>query len=59
MLAACTQSRTHTCGLYCVSLFLFYPNQSTELTALDCLFMGKHAFNDGAYAQAVEWFEDS
>jgi hypothetical protein len=42
-----------------VSLFLFCPNQSTELTALDCLFMGKHAFNDGAYAQAVEWFEDS
>lgn len=21
--------------------------------------MGKHAFNDGAYARAVEWFEES
>jgi hypothetical protein len=42
-----------------VSLFLFCPNKSTELTALDCLFIGKHAFSDGAYAQAVEWFEDS
>lgn len=30
-----------------------------ELTAQDCLFMGKHAFNDGAYARAVEWFEES
>lgn len=31
----------------------------TELTAQDCLFMGKHAFNAGAYARAVEWFEES
>ena len=31
----------------------------TELTALDCLFMGKLAFNDGVYARAVEWFEES
>ncbi|XP_046647216.1 prolyl 4-hydroxylase subunit alpha-2-like [Daphnia pulicaria] len=30
-----------------------------ELTAQDCLFMGKHAFNAGAYARAVEWFEES
>lgn len=29
------------------------------MTALDCLFMGKLAFNDGAYARAVEWFEES
>lgn len=32
---------------------------SVELTAQDCLFMGKHAFNAGAYARAVEWFEES
>lgn len=31
----------------------------TELTAQDCLFMGKHAYNAGAYARAVEWFEQS
>uniref|UniRef100_A0A0P5MAM3 procollagen-proline 4-dioxygenase n=1 Tax=Daphnia magna TaxID=35525 RepID=A0A0P5MAM3_9CRUS len=30
-----------------------------ELTALDCLFMGKHAFDEGAYARAVEWLEES
>ncbi|EFX74258.1 hypothetical protein DAPPUDRAFT_22132, partial [Daphnia pulex] len=30
-----------------------------ELTAQDCLFMGKHAFNARAYARAVEWFEES
>ena len=29
------------------------------MTALDCLFMGKLAFNDGAYVRAVEWFEES
>lgn len=39
---------------YCVH---FPP--CTELTAQDCLFMGKHAFNAGAYARAVEWFEES
>ena len=36
---------------YCVDII--------ELTAQDCLFMGKHAFNAGAYARAVEWFEES
>ena len=30
-----------------------------ELTAQDCLFMGKHAFNAGIYARAVEWFQES
>lgn len=39
--------------MFCVDLF------RSELTAQDCLFMGKHAFNAGAYARAVEWFEES
>lgn len=30
-----------------------------ELTAQDCLFMGKHALNNGALARAVEWFEEA
>lgn len=30
-----------------------------ELTAQDCLFMGKHAFNAGIYARAIEWFQES
>lgn len=30
-----------------------------ELKAQDCLFMGKNALNSGAYARAVEWFEEA
>jgi len=30
-----------------------------ELTAQDCLYMGKHAQNSGALARAVEWFEEA
>ncbi len=29
------------------------------MTAQDCLFMGKHAFNAGIYARAVEWFQEA
>ncbi|CAL4097494.1 unnamed protein product [Meganyctiphanes norvegica] len=28
-----------------------------QLTARDCLFLGKHAFNKGYYDKAIEWFE--
>lgn len=30
-----------------------------ELTAQDCLYMGKHAFNLGHYGQSVEWFSEA
>ena len=28
-----------------------------QLTARDCLFVGRHAFSRGLYAAAIEWFE--
>jgi len=30
-----------------------------EMTARDCLYLGKHSFNNGYYGQAIEWFEES
>ncbi|CAL4204170.1 unnamed protein product, partial [Meganyctiphanes norvegica] len=30
-----------------------------ELSAQDCLYMGKHSFNLGMYHRAVEWFEEA
>ena len=30
-----------------------------ELTAQDCLYMGKHSFNLGLYQRAVQWFEEA
>uniref|UniRef100_A0A6A7FYS9 procollagen-proline 4-dioxygenase n=2 Tax=Hirondellea gigas TaxID=1518452 RepID=A0A6A7FYS9_9CRUS len=32
---------------------------SAELSAQDCLYMGKHSFNLGHYAQSVEWFSEA
>lgn len=29
------------------------------LSARDCLYLGKHSFNNGYYGQALEWFEES
>ena len=31
----------------------------TELTAQDCLYMGKHSFNLALYEQSVEWFNEA
>lgn len=31
----------------------------TELTAQDCLYMGKHSFNLGLYLRAIQWFEEA
>ena len=28
-----------------------------QLSARDCLFVGKHAFNQGYYDKAIDWFE--
>jgi prolyl 4-hydroxylase len=44
---------------YLTAICILFTFLRTELTAQDCLFMGKHAFNAGAYARAVEWFEES
>jgi len=30
-----------------------------QLSAQDCLFMGKHCFNSGALARSLEWFEEA
>ncbi|XP_066955575.1 prolyl 4-hydroxylase subunit alpha-2-like [Macrobrachium rosenbergii] len=30
-----------------------------ELTAQDCLYMGKHSFNMGMYPRAIQWFEEA
>lgn len=30
-----------------------------ELTAQDCLYMGKHSFNLGLYPRAIQWFEEA
>lgn len=27
--------------------------------ARDCLYLGKHSFNNGYYGQAIEWFEEA
>ncbi|XP_045138531.1 prolyl 4-hydroxylase subunit alpha-1-like [Portunus trituberculatus] len=32
---------------------------AAELTAQDCLYMGKHSFNLGLYQRAVQWFEEA
>ncbi|XP_042223975.1 prolyl 4-hydroxylase subunit alpha-2-like [Homarus americanus] len=32
-------------------------HSSKPLSARDCLFLGKHAFNKGYYDKAIEWFE--
>ena len=32
----------------------FYPK-----IARDCLYLGKHSFNNGYYGQAIEWFEEA
>ena len=29
------------------------------MTARDCLYLGKHSFNNGYYGQAIEWFEQA
>ena len=29
------------------------------LSARDCLYLGKHSFNNGYYGQAVKWFEQA
>ena len=40
------------CHFFCHFLFLI-------LTARDCLFLGKHSFNNGYYGQSIEWFEEA
>merc|ERR1712223_311499 len=30
-----------------------------QLSAQDCLFMGKHCFNSGSLARSLEWFEEA
>jgi len=30
-----------------------------SFTARDCLFLGKHSFNNGYYGQSIEWFEEA
>jgi len=30
-----------------------------QMTARDCLYLGKHSFNNGYYGQAIEWFEEA
>ncbi|KAK4307443.1 hypothetical protein Pmani_020792, partial [Petrolisthes manimaculis] len=32
---------------------------AAELTAQDCLYMGKHSFNLGLYPRAIQWFEEA
>ncbi|XP_015792160.1 prolyl 4-hydroxylase subunit alpha-2-like [Tetranychus urticae] len=30
-----------------------------QLTSRDCLYLGKHSFNNGYYGQALEWFDEA
>lgn len=32
---------------------------SVPLLARDCLYLGKHSFNNGYYGLSVEWFEEA
>ncbi|XP_069179406.1 prolyl 4-hydroxylase subunit alpha-1 isoform X2 [Procambarus clarkii] len=32
---------------------------AAEMTAQDCLYMGKHSFNLGMYPRALQWFEEA
>ncbi|RWS27155.1 vacuolar protein sorting-associated protein 33A-like protein [Leptotrombidium deliense] len=34
-------------------------NSYVEMTARDCLFLGKHAFNNGYYGLSLEWFHEA
>ncbi|XP_076316484.1 prolyl 4-hydroxylase subunit alpha-1-like [Tachypleus tridentatus] len=34
-------------------------NSVSRLTARDCLYLGKQAFNNGYYGHAIEWFEEA
>ncbi|XP_022247737.1 prolyl 4-hydroxylase subunit alpha-1-like [Limulus polyphemus] len=34
-------------------------NSISGLTARDCLYLGKHAFNNGYYGHAIEWLEEA
>ncbi|XP_054167390.1 prolyl 4-hydroxylase subunit alpha-1-like [Oppia nitens] len=32
---------------------------NVEMTARDCLYLGKHSFNNGYYGHSIEWFEEA
>jgi prolyl 4-hydroxylase len=38
---------------------IFGYQTQVEMTARDCLYLGKHSFNNGYYGHSIEWFEEA
>jgi hypothetical protein len=46
--------------LYTTALQLYqYFNINIISLARDCLYLGKHSFNNGYYGHSIEWFEEA